>query len=122
MDADSLRTVGTMMGTGGMCVLNEDTDIVKFLLRVSKFYDHESCGQCTPCREGTGWFVKILQKIDSGHGTTRDLDLLLELCNTMEGRTVCALADAAAWPVRNTITRFREEFEARVTPSLIAVG
>ncbi|MEO1416190.1 MAG: NADH-quinone oxidoreductase subunit NuoF [Bacteroidota bacterium] len=122
MDADSLRTVGTMMGTGGMCVLDEDTDMVKFLLRISKFYDHESCGQCTPCREGTGWFVKKLQKIDSGEATTRDLDMLLELCDTMEGRTVCALADAAAWPVRNTITRFREDFEAKVKPAVVAVG
>jgi NADH-quinone oxidoreductase subunit F len=114
MDADSLRAAGSMLGTGGMCVLDEDTDMVRFLLRVSKFYDHESCGQCTPCREGTGWFVKILKKIDSGHGTMRDLDMLLELCDTMEGRTVCALADAAAWPVRNTIKRFRAEFEAKV--------
>lgn len=122
MDADSLRTVGTMMGTGGMCVLDEDTDMVKFLLRISKFYDHESCGQCTPCREGTGWFVKVLKKIDSGKGTTRDLDMLLDLCNSMEGRTVCALADAAAWPVRNTITRFRDEFEAKVRPALVSIG
>ena len=68
MDADSLRTVGTFVGTGGMCVLDEDTDIVKFLIRIAKFYDHESCGQCTPCREGTGWFVKMLKKIDAGHG------------------------------------------------------
>ncbi|GAB4413999.1 MAG: NADH-quinone oxidoreductase subunit NuoF [Bacteroidia bacterium] len=114
MDADSLRTVGTFVGTAGMCVLDEDTDIVKFLLRISKFYDHESCGQCTPCREGTGWFVKMLKKIDAGEGSMRDLDTLLELCDTMEGRTVCALADAAAWPVRNTIKRFREDFEARI--------
>lgn len=114
MDADSLRTVGTFMGTGGMCVLDEDTDIVNFLLRTSKFYDHESCGQCTPCREGTGWFVKVLEKIDRGDGETRDLDLLLDLCDRMEGRTVCALADAAAWPVRNTINRFRADFEAKI--------
>jgi NADH-quinone oxidoreductase subunit F len=122
MDADGLRKAGTLLGTAGMCVLDEDTDMVKFLLRVSKFYDHESCGQCTPCREGTGWFVKILQKIDSGHGTMRDLDLLLELCDTMEGRTVCALADAAAWPVRNTVKRFRADFEARVSSNLVAVS
>ena len=115
MDADSLRTVGTFLGTGGMCVLDEDTDIVKFLLRVAKFYDHESCGQCTPCREGTGWFVKMLKKIDAGQGSMRDLDTLLELCDTMEGRTICALADAAAWPVRNTIQRFRADFEAKIT-------
>ncbi|MFK7923025.1 MAG: NADH-quinone oxidoreductase subunit NuoF [Bacteroidia bacterium] len=115
MDADSLRTVGTFVGTGGMCILDEDTDIVKFLIRVSYFYDHESCGQCTPCREGTGWFVKLLKRIDSGQGEMRDLDTLLELCDTMEGRTVCALADAAAWPVRNTIIRFRSDFEAKIT-------
>lgn len=115
MDADSLRTVGTFMGTGGMCILDEDTDIVKFLLRIAKFYDHESCGQCTPCREGTGWFVKMLKRIDDGQGNMRDLDTLLELCDTMEGRTVCALADAAAWPVRNTIKRFRADFEAKIT-------
>jgi NADH-quinone oxidoreductase subunit F len=121
MDADSLRSVGTMMGTAGMCVLDEDTDIVKFLLRVSHFYDHESCGQCTPCREGTGWFVRLLHKIDEGHGEMRDLDLLLELCDTMEGRTVCALADAAAWPVRNTIKRFRADFEKKLRPSLVVV-
>ncbi len=114
MDADSLRTVGTFVGTGGMCILDEDTDIVKFLIRIAKFYDHESCGQCTPCREGTGWFVKMLKKIDAGEGDSRDLDTLLELTDTMEGRTVCALADAAAWPVRNTINRFRADFEAKI--------
>ncbi len=122
MDADSLRTAGTFVGTAGMCVLDEDTDIVKFLIRISKFYDHESCGQCTPCREGTGWFVKVLKKIDAGQGEMKDLDLLLELCDTMEGRTVCALADAAAWPVRNTIQRFRADFEKKITRSGILVG
>jgi NADH-quinone oxidoreductase subunit F len=114
MDADSLRTVGTFVGTAGMCVLDEDTDIVNFLLRIAKFYDHESCGQCTPCREGTGWFVKVLKRINEGEGEMKDLDMLLELCDTMEGRTVCALADAAAWPVRNTIKRFRADFEAKI--------
>lgn len=121
MSADSLRTAGTFVGTAGMCVLDEDTDIVKFLLRISKFYDHESCGQCTPCREGTGWFVKVLKKIDAGLGEMKDLDLLLELCDTMEGRTVCALADAAAWPVRNTIIRFREDFEKKIKRSGVLI-
>ncbi|MFN0202850.1 MAG: NADH-quinone oxidoreductase subunit NuoF [Bacteroidia bacterium] len=122
MDADSLRTAGTFVGTAGMCILDEDTDIVKFLIRISKFYDHESCGQCTPCREGTGWFVKVLKKIDAGQGEMKDLDLLLELCDTMEGRTVCALADAAAWPVRNTIIRFREDFEKKIKRSGVLIG
>jgi NADH-quinone oxidoreductase subunit F len=114
MDADSLRTVGTYMGTAGMCILDEDTDIVKFLHRITKFYHHESCGQCTPCREGTGWLEKLVHKFVLGEGSTTDLDLLLDLCDNMEGRTVCALADAAAWPVRNTILRFRDEFEKKI--------
>lgn len=122
MDADSLRTVGTLLGTAGMCVLDETVDIVKFLIRISKFYDHESCGQCTPCREGTGWFVRVLKKIDAGEGTMRDLDLLIDMCDNMEGRTVCALADAAAWPVRNTVTRFKDEFVAKIKSNSFAVA
>lgn len=114
MDADSLRTVGTYMGTAGMCILDEDTDMVRFLRRIAHFYHHESCGQCTPCREGTGWMEKLIARIDEGHGEMKDLDLLLDLCDNMEGRTVCALADAAAWPVRNTIQRFRSEFEKKI--------
>ena len=122
MDADSLRTVGTLLGTAGMCVLDETVDIVKFLIRISKFYDHESCGQCTPCREGTGWFVRVLKKIDAGEGTMRDLDLLIDMCDNMEGRTVCDLADAAAWPVRNTVTRFKDEFVAKIKSNSFAVA
>jgi NADH-quinone oxidoreductase subunit F len=108
------ESMGSMVGTTGMLVLDEDTDMVRFLHRVAKFYNHESCGQCTPCREGTGWLVKLLAKFERGTGDSQDLELLLDLCDNMEGRTVCALADAAAWPVRNTIRRFRNEFEARV--------
>jgi NADH-quinone oxidoreductase subunit F len=122
MDSDSLRQAGSMLGTAGMCILDEDTDMVDFLWRISHFYHHESCGQCTPCREGTGWLEKILIKIKNGDGNMRDLDLLLDLCTQMEGRTICALADAAAWPVRYTITRFREDFEARVKKSVYAVA
>lgn len=122
MDSDSLRQAGSMLGTAGMCILDEDTDMVDFLWRVSHFYHHESCGQCTPCREGTGWLEKILIKIKNGDGNMRDLDLLLDLCTQMEGRTICALADAAAWPVRYTINRFREDFEARVKKSVYAVA
>ncbi len=113
MDSDSLRKAGSMMGTAGMLFLDEDTDMVAFLRRVSRFYHHESCGQCTPCRDGTGWMENLVTRLEEGGGQERDLDLLLELCDQMEGRTVCALADAAAWPVRNTINRFREDFEAR---------
>ncbi|MDE2835750.1 MAG: NADH-quinone oxidoreductase subunit NuoF [Bacteroidota bacterium] len=120
MDADSLREAGSMMGTAGMLFLDEDTDMVAFLRRVARFYHHESCGQCTPCREGTGWMENLITRIDDGQGNLRDLDLLLDLCDQMEGRTVCALADAAAWPVRNTIRRFREDFEKRCKPAVWA--
>lgn len=122
MDSDSLRIAGTMLGTAGMVIMDEDTDMVDVLWRISHFYHHESCGQCTPCREGTGWLEKILIKIKNGDGEIRDLDLLLDLCTQMEGRTVCALSDAAAWPVRYTITRFRDEFEARCKNTVYALS
>jgi NADH-quinone oxidoreductase subunit F len=122
MDADSLRAAGSMMGTSGMLIMDEDTDIVSWLRRITHFYHHESCGQCTPCREGTGWLENIVTRIDEGEGNLRDLDLLIDLCSQMEGRTVCALADAAAWPVRYTIDRFRSEFEAKCKPSRVASG
>ncbi|MEX0722779.1 MAG: NADH-quinone oxidoreductase subunit NuoF [Gracilimonas sp.] len=122
MDADSMREVGSMMGTAGMIVMDEDTDMVDMLWRIAHFYHHESCGQCTPCREGTGWLEKILLKIKNGEGEIRDLDLLLDVTTQMEGRTICALADAAAWPVRHTINRFRDEFEARCKKSVHAVA
>ncbi|NNE69258.1 MAG: NADH-quinone oxidoreductase subunit NuoF [Rhodothermales bacterium] len=122
MDADSLREAGSMMGTSGMLVMDEDTDMVSFLRRITHFYHHESCGQCTPCREGTGWLENIVTRIDEGEGNLRDLDLLIDLCSEMEGRTVCALADAAAWPVRYTIDRFRDEFEAKCKASLVPSG
>ncbi len=122
MDSDSLREVGSMMGTAGMVVLDEDTDMVDLIWRISHFYHHESCGQCTPCREGTGWLEKTLLKIRDGEGEMRDLDLLLAICNRMEGRTICALADAAAWPVRYSIDRFREEFERKCKKTVYAMA
>lgn len=122
MDSDSLREAGSMLGTAGMVVMDEDTDMVDLLWRIAHFYHHESCGQCTPCREGTGWLEKILLKIKNGEGEVKDLDLLLDLTTQMEGRTICALADAAAWPVRHTINRFRDEFEARCKKRTHAVA
>jgi NADH-quinone oxidoreductase subunit F len=114
MDAESLRAAGSAIGTGGIIVMDEDTDLVKVLARVTKFYYHESCGQCTPCREGTGWMLKVLNRILSGNGSSKDVDLLVSIASNIEGNTVCALGEAAAWPVRFTIQRFRDEFEARV--------
>ncbi|NIR66231.1 MAG: NADH-quinone oxidoreductase subunit F, partial [Aliifodinibius sp.] len=122
MNSDSLKDVGSMMGTAGMVVMDEDTDMVDVLWRIAHFYHHESCGQCTPCREGTGWLEKVLKKIKDGEGEMKDLDLLLDVGNQMEGRTICALADAAVWPVRHTINRFRDEFEARCKKSVHAIA
>jgi NADH-quinone oxidoreductase subunit F len=122
MDAESLREAGSLMGTAGMLILDEDTDMVSWLRRVTHFYSHESCGQCTPCREGTGWLEAIVTRIDEGEGRLRDLDLLLDLGDQMEGRTICAFADAAVWPVRNTVKRFREEFEAKCKKTLHPTG
>lgn len=122
MDAEALKEAGSMMGTSGMLIMDEDTDIVAWLARITRFYHHESCGQCTPCREGTGWLENIVARIARGDGHFRDLDLLVDLCSQMEGRTICALADAAAWPVRYTIDRFRDEFEKRCKPDLVTGG
>jgi len=114
MDADSLKAVGTSIGTGGVIVMDEDTDVLKVLARIAHFYHHESCGQCTPCREGCGWMEKILNRFVAGEGTIKDIDLLLDVANNIEGNTICALGDAAAWPVQSVIKKFREEFEKRV--------
>lgn len=118
MDAESLLKAGSAIGTGGIIVMDEDTDLVKVLARITKFYWHESCGQCTPCREGTGWMLKILNRILDGKGTSQDLDLLIDVAKNIEGHTICALGDAAAWPVKFMIERFRDEFEARVNSSI----
>lgn len=117
MDADSLKAVGTSIGTGGIIVMDEDTDVLKVLARITYFYHHESCGQCTPCREGCGWMEKILKRFLAGDGTIKDIDLLLSVANNIEGNTVCAFGDAAAWPVQSVIKKFREEFEKRVRKS-----
>jgi NADH-quinone oxidoreductase subunit F len=114
MDEESLKKIGTHIGTAGVMVMDEDTDIVKITLRIAHFYHHESCGQCTPCREGCGWMEKVLKRIYKGDGTMADIDLLLSVCDNIEGNTICALGDAAAWPVRGFILKFRDEFEARV--------
>jgi NADH-quinone oxidoreductase subunit F len=117
MDLDSLKAAGSAIGTGGIMVMDEDTDVLKVLKRISHFYHHESCGQCTPCREGTGWMEKIIDRFVHGQGTLTDIDLLLDVANNIEGNTICALGDAAAWPVQSVIKKYREEFEKRVKKS-----
>ena len=96
-------------------VMDEDTDIVKVLERISKFYWHESCGQCTPCREGTGWLRKVLHRINDEEGSMADVALLEDVAKNIEGRTICALGEAAAWPVKFTVQRFPEEFAKKVS-------
>ena len=105
---------GTMLGSGGFIVMDETTCIVKNLLTFARFYHHESCGQCSPCREGTGWMEKILTRIESGQGTMKDIDLLVNISKHIEGNTICPLGDAAAWPVASAIRHFRKEFEEHV--------
>ncbi|MFZ1730031.1 MAG: NADH-quinone oxidoreductase subunit NuoF [Bacteroidota bacterium] len=114
MDADSLKAAGSAIGTAGVMVMDEDTDLLRILTRITHFYKVESCGQCTPCREGTGWMLKVFNRMLAGEGSSKDLDLLHSVANNIEGNTVCALGDAAAWPVKFTIERFRAELEAEM--------
>lgn len=112
--ADGGFASGTMLGSGGFIVMDEDTSIVKNLWNFTRFYHHESCGQCSPCREGTGWMEKILHKILDGNGTLADVDLLWDIQSKIEGKTICPLGDAASWPVASAIRHFRSEFEEYV--------
>ncbi|MBI4929641.1 MAG: NADH-quinone oxidoreductase subunit NuoF [Bacteroidetes bacterium] len=105
---------GTMLGSGGFIVMDEDTSIVKNLWNFTRFYHHESCGQCSPCREGTGWMEKVLHKFIEGHAQTKDIDLLWDIQGKIEGKTICPLGEAAAWPVAAAIRHFRPEFEEYV--------
>lgn len=114
MDFDQLKSVGSMFGTGGVIVIDEDTCLVRMAARTAHFYHHESCGQCTPCREGTGWVARILDEIEAGHGRMEDLDLLLDICDNVEGNTICPLGDAMAMPIRAYVTKFRSEFERHI--------
>lgn len=112
--ADGGFISGTMLGSGGFIVMDETTCIVRNLWNFTRFYHHESCGQCSPCREGTGWMEKVLHRIENGHGKMSDIDLLLDVAKKIEGNTICPLGDAAAWPVASAIRHFREEFEYHV--------
>ena len=114
MDFDALKNVGTGLGTAGVIVMDKSTDIIKAIWRLSKFYKHESCGQCTPCREGTGWVMRSMEKLIHGNANIKDIDILKNVCDQIEGHTICALGDAAAWPVQGLIKYFRPEIERRI--------
>ena len=114
MDFDSVQKAGSYLGTGAIIVMDETTCMDKALERLSYFYYEESCGQCTPCREGTGWLYRIIHRIEHGEGRPEDLDLLLDLCGNIAGRTICALGDAAAWPVQGFLKHYRAEFEYHI--------
>ncbi len=122
MDYDAIAKAGSMLGSGAVIVMDEDTCMVKAAERLAYFYFEESCGQCTPCREGTGWLYRIIHRIEHGEGRQEDLDLLLNLADQIQGRTICALGDAAAMPVRAFVKNFREEFEYHITHKRCMVG
>jgi len=114
MDFDSLRDVKSGLGTAAIIVMDKSTDLVKAIARLSKFYMHESCGQCTPCREGTGWMWRMMEKMATGEAERSDIDHLLDVTTRIEGHTICALGDAAAWPIQGLFRHFRPEVESRI--------
>ena len=114
MDFDALRAVGSGLGTGGLIVMDQSTDIIYAIARLSKFYMHESCGQCTPCREGTGWMWRVMMRLVRGEARVEEIDELLDVTKQIEGNTICALGDAAAWPIQGLIRHFRDEIIQRI--------
>ena len=114
MDFDTLRDLKSELGTAAVIVMDKSTDIVRAIARISYFYKHESCGQCTPCREGTGWLWRVVSRMAEGRAQKREIDMLLEVTTQIEGHTICALGDAAAWPVQGLIRHFRPEIERRI--------
>ena len=115
MDFDSLKEVQSGLGTAAVIVMDKSTDLVKAIARISHFYKHESCGQCTPCREGTGWMWRVMERIAKGQAKPQEIDTLLQVTKQIEGHTICALGDAAAWPIQGLFRHFRPEIEARLS-------
>ena len=115
MDFDSLVKAGSMLGSAGIVVMDESVCMVHMAVITARFYAHETCGQCTQCREGTHWLYRILHRIESGEGRMQDLDTLLNVCDNMKGRTICVLSDAAAMPTEAFIKKYRAEFEQHIT-------
>ncbi|MAK17205.1 MAG: NADH-quinone oxidoreductase subunit F [SAR116 cluster bacterium] len=122
MDFDALKEAGTGLGTAGVIVMDKSTDIVKAIARLSYFYKHESCGQCTPCREGTGWMWRMMERLVRGDAEIHEIETLEQVTRQVEGHTICALGDAAAWPIQGLIKHFRPEIERRITAHRTAVA
>ena len=115
MDFDTLKELKSGLGTAAVIVMDKSTDIVNAIARLSYFYKHESCGQCTPCREGTGWMWRVMDRMVKGDASVDEIDMLQEVTKQVEGHTICALGDAAAWPIQGLIRHFRPEIENRLS-------
>ncbi|HEV2755252.1 MAG TPA: NADH-ubiquinone oxidoreductase-F iron-sulfur binding region domain-containing protein [Actinomycetota bacterium] len=122
MDFEALKEAGTMLGSGAIVFMDDTTCMVRNALVTTEFFEHESCGKCTPCREGTWWAVKVLERIEHGEGRPEDMDLLLDICNGIDGRSFCPLGDAASWALRSNVKLFREEFEEHVSSGRCPFG
>jgi NADH-quinone oxidoreductase subunit F len=114
MDFDALRDVKSGLGTAAVMVMDKSTDIVAAIARLSAFYKHESCGQCTPCREGTGWMARVMKRMVTGDAALEEIDMLEQVTYQVEGHTICALGDAAAWPIQGLIRHFKPELQRRI--------
>jgi NADH-quinone oxidoreductase subunit F len=114
MDFDSLRDLKSGLGTAAVIVMDQSVDIIKAIWRLAAFYKHESCGQCTPCREGTGWMMRVMERLVKGEADPAEIDMLFDVTKQVEGHTICALGDAAAWPIQGLIRHFRDEIEDRI--------
>ena len=114
MDFDGLKDLGSGLGTAAVIVMDKTTDVVKAISRISYFYKHESCGQCTPCREGMGWMWRVLTRMADGHAQKKEIDALFQVTQQIEGHTICAFGDGAAWPVQGLLRHFRPEIERRI--------
>jgi NADH-quinone oxidoreductase subunit F len=114
MDYEGIQAAGSLLGSGGVICFDDTQDMVRQIARLARFYAHESCAQCTQCREGTAWTTKILERIRDGQGTMKDLDTLLEIADNMTGKTICVLSDSCATPVVSGLKKFRHEFEAKI--------
>ncbi len=122
MDFDGLKEKGSSLGTAAVMVMDNDTDMIKAVWRLSKFYKHESCGQCTPCREGTGWMMRVMARLVEGNASVEEIDMLLDVTKQVEGHTICALGDAAAWPIQALIKNFRGDIEDRIAHKRAAIA